>query len=199
MARAFREEKLVLASHNSGKVREISALLAPYHIAVLSAGELGLDAPPETGATFAQNAELKALAAATATGLPALADDSGLAVTALNGRPGVRSARWAGPGGNFNDAMHRVHEMMEGHPDASAKFVCALTLCWPDGHCETFEGTVAGILIWPLRGENGFGYDPMFVPDGHKMTFGEMDADAKHAISHRANAFQKLIAACFQT
>ena len=199
MARAFREEKLILASHNSGKVREISALLAPYHIAVLSAGELGLDAPPETGATFAQNAELKALAAATATGLPALADDSGLAVTALNGRPGVRSARWAGPGGNFNDAMHRVHEMMEGHPDASAKFVCALTLCWPDGHCETFEGTVAGILIWPLRGENGFGYDPMFVPDGHKMTFGEMDADAKHAISHRANAFQKLIAACFQT
>ena len=199
MARAFREEKLVLASHNSGKVREISDLLAPYHIAVLSAGELGLDAPPETGATFAQNAELKALVAATATGLPALADDSGLAVTALNGRPGVRSARWAGPSGNFSDAMHRIHEMMEGHPDTSAKFVCALTLCWPDGHCETFEGTVAGSLVWPLRGKNGFGYDPMFVPDGHEVTFGEMDADAKHAISHRADAFQKLIAACFQT
>ena len=197
MARPFREEKLVLASHNSGKVREISALLAPYHVTVLSAGELGLEAPPETGATFAQNAEIKAMAATTATGLPALADDSGLSVTALNGRPGVRSARWAGPGGNFDDAMRRVHEMMEGHPDASAKFVCALTLCWPDGHCETFEGEVSGTLVWPLCGENGFGYDPMFMPDGYEITFGEMDADKKHAISHRAAAFQKLIAACF--
>ena len=199
MARNFRETKLVLASHNSGKVREIAALLTPYNVTVLSAGELGLEAPPETGVTFAQNAELKAMAAATATGLPALADDSGLAVTALNGRPGVRSARWAGPGGNFSDAMQRVHEMIEGHPDASAKFVCALTLCWPDGHCETFEGAVEGTLVWPLRGENGFGYDPMFVPDGHTMTFGEMDPEKKHAISHRAIAFQKLIGACFKT
>ena len=198
MARTFREEKLVLASHNPGKVREISALLAPYRVTVLSAGDLGLKAPPETGVTFAQNAELKAAAAASATGLPALADDSGLAVTALDGHPGVRSARWAGPDGNFNDAMCRIHKMMEGHSDASAKFICALTLCWPDGHCETFEGTVAGRLVWPLRGENGFGYDPMFVPDGYGITFGEMDADKKHSISHRADAFRKLITACFK-
>ncbi len=198
MARRFHEEKLVLASHNEGKVREIGALLAPYHVTVLAAGELGLAEPDETGATFRQNAELKAMAAATTTGLPALADDSGLAVTALHGRPGIRSARWAGPGKDFNDAMQRIHEMMEGHPDRSAQFVCALALCWPDGHCENFQGTVAGELVWPPRGKNGFGYDPIFIADGHKVTFGEMDAGEKHAISHRANAFEKLITACFK-
>jgi len=197
MARAFREQKLVIASHNRGKVREIAELLASRPIDVLSAAELGLEEPAETGATFVQNAEIKARAAAKASALPALADDSGLAVTALAGRPGIRSARWAGPGKDFDDAMRRVHEMMEGHPDRSAEFVCALALCWPDGHCESFEGKIAGTLVWPPRGENGFGYDPMFVAEGHTITFGEMAAREKHAISHRANAFQKLLEACF--
>ncbi len=197
MARRFVEKKLVLASHNPGKVREIAELLEPFDISVLSASNLGLEEPAETGATFAQNAQLKAAAAAEATGLPALADDSGLVVPALAGRPGIRSARWAGPGKDFKDAMRRVHEMLEGHPDDRAHFVCALALCWPDGHCECFEGIVEGRLAWPPRGNKGFGYDPMFVPEGHAITFGEMAPEEKHKISHRANAFRKLIEACF--
>ncbi|MCE2509498.1 MAG: RdgB/HAM1 family non-canonical purine NTP pyrophosphatase [Alphaproteobacteria bacterium] len=197
MARPFAEEALVLASHNPGKAREIADLLEPFKVAVRSVSEFDLKAPAETGVTFSQNAELKAKTAAEATGLVALADDSGLAVSALAGRPGIRSARWAGPNQDFNSAMHRVHEMMEGHPDDSARFVCALALCWPDGHCETFEGTVEGQIVWPPRGSLGFGYDPIFVPEGHAITFGEMAPEEKHKISHRADAFRKLIDACF--
>ena len=196
--RRFSGGRLVIASHNPGKVREIAALLAPYDVAVVSAGALGLAEPEETGASFIENAVLKARAAAEAAGLPALADDSGLAVRALEGAPGIYSARWAGPGGDFLAAMRRVEKEIEGADDRSARFVCVLALCWPDGHCETFEGTVAGTLVWPPRGDRGFGYDPVFLPDGGAATFGEMEPDAKHAISHRAQAFRRLTAACFE-
>jgi XTP/dITP diphosphohydrolase len=195
--RHFSEPKLVIASHNQGKVREIKELLRPYNIAVISAGDLGLDEPEETGATFIANAELKARAAADAANLPALADDSGLVVPALNGDPGIYSARWAGPEKDFDMAMGLVEEGLKGIDDRNAYFVAALALCWPDGHCETFEGRVDGALVWPARGELGFGYDPMFLPQGNDQTFGEMDPDAKHAISHRADAFTKLTRACF--
>jgi len=197
MARPFDASKLVIASHNQGKVREIADLLAPFGVEIVSAGELGLDEPEETGGSFIENAELKARAAAEASGLPALADDSGLAVNALDGAPGIYSARWAGPEKDFTLAMERVHEAMEQALDRGARFVCALSLAWPDGHVESFEGTVSGTLIWPPRGTKGFGYDPMFIPKGHDLTFGEMEPEAKHAISHRADAFKKLIAACF--
>jgi XTP/dITP diphosphohydrolase len=196
--RRFEGGKLVIASHNPGKVREIGELLAPFGAEVVSAGELNLDEPEETGTSFAENAELKALAAATASGLPCLADDSGLAVEALNGSPGIFSARWAGPGKDFVHAMAKVQEQIGNDPDRSARFVCALTLAWPDGHVETFEGEVRGTLVWPTRGNRGFGYDPMFLPEGRDLTFGEMDPDAKHAISHRADAFKKLVGACFK-
>ncbi len=200
--RRFTEPRLVIASHNAGKVREIGELLAPYSVEVVSAGELGLDEPEETGATFAENAELKARAAALASGLPALADDSGLAVTALGGDPGIYSARWAGPEKDFGHAMQKVEDALAGEDDRSAAFICALSVCWPadgtsDLHIETFEGRVDGALVWPPRGDRGFGYDPVFVPVGGEMTFGEMAPDAKHAISHRADAFAKLTAACF--
>jgi len=200
MARKFTEAKLVIASHNAGKVREIAELLAPFGVAVVSAGELGLDEPEETGATFAANAELKARAAALGSGLPALADDSGLAVHALGGAPGIQSARWAetAAGRDFGAAMERVEAALAGKADRTAHFVCALALAWPDGHVETFEGRVDGTLVWPPRGEKGFGYDPVFRPDGHEITFGEMDPDDKHAISHRADAFARLVAACFE-
>jgi XTP/dITP diphosphohydrolase len=197
MNRRFKGDRLVIASHNPGKVREIAELLAPYSVAVDSAGGLGLAEPEETGDSFRANAELKALAAARASGLPALADDSGLAVDALGGKPGIHSARWAGPDRDFAAAMAKVEDALDKEKDRSARFVCVLTLAWPDGHCESFEGTVAGSLVWPPRGDRGFGYDPIFVPDGYDVTFGEMDPDAKHAISHRADAFAKLIAACF--
>jgi len=196
-ARRFAGGSLVIASHNPGKVREIGDLLAPYGVAVVAAADLGLAEPAETGATFAANAELKARAAATAAGLPALADDSGLAVAALGGEPGIHSARWAGPERDFRRAMERVEEALGDTADRSARFVCALALCWPDGHCETVEGTVEGRLAWPPRGTRGFGYDPVFVPDGLDVTFGEMEPAAKHRISHRADAFRKLVAACF--
>lgn len=198
--RRFDRPTLLIASHNPGKVREIDALLAPFGVAVTSAASLGLAEPEETGSTFVANAELKALAAATASGLPALADDSGLAVTALDGQPGIYSARWAGPGKDFDVAMARVHDELErlGAADRSACFVCALALAWPDGHCETVEGRVHGRLVWPPRGTQGFGYDPMFRADGHDLTFGEMAPAAKHAISHRADAFRKLVHRCFQ-
>jgi len=195
-ARRFAENRLVIASHNPGKVREIAALLAPFAVEVVPAASLGLDEPEETGASFAENAVLKARAAAEAAGLPALADDSGLAVAGLGGRPGIHSARWAGEDRDFGAAMARVEREI-GDRGRAAAFICALALCWPDGHCETFEGRVDGALVWPPRGGRGFGYDPMFVPDGRAETFGEMDQDEKHRISHRADAFARLVAACF--
>lgn len=191
--------RLVIASHNDGKVREINDLLSPLGIEAVSAKKIGLAEPEETGTTFAENAELKALAAARASGLPALADDSGLAVTALGGAPGIFSARWAGEARDFGLAMKKVERAVfdTGTEDFSARFVCALALAWPDGHTETFEGEVNGLLVFPPRGDKGFGYDPVFVPEGYHMTFGEMDPDEKHAISHRADAFRKLMKAHF--
>jgi XTP/dITP diphosphohydrolase len=205
--------RLVIASHNEGKVREIRELLGPYGIEPVSAAELDLPEPDEIGTTFIDNADLKARAAADLSGLPALADDSGLCVEALGDRPGIFSARWAladasvppeaGPGEisgdrDFNRAMRRVQDELDAlGEDASrdAHFICALALCWPDGHSEWFEGRVDGTLTFPPRGSNGFGYDPIFVPNSHAKTFGEMDPAAKHAMSHRADAFRKLVAA----
>lgn len=203
--RRFEGPKLVVASHNDGKVREIGDLLAPFGFEAVSAKTLNLPEPEETADTFAGNAELKALAAAKGARLPALADDSGLAVTALGGAPGIYSARWAETGQgseggrDFRLAMERVNAELDkqGATDRSARFVCVLSLAWPGGHVESFEGEVQGQLTWPPRGGKGFGYDPIFVPDGHTQTFGEFDPAAKHAISHRADAFRKLIAACF--
>ncbi len=195
--RKFDGDKLVLATHNQGKVQEISALLKPYVSSFASAGDLGLEEPEETGATFAENAALKALAAAKESGEVALADDSGLAVTGLNGEPGIFSARWAGPSKDFAMAMQTVHDRLGDNPDRSAAFVCVLALAWPDGHVETVEGRVEGTLVWPPRGEKGFGYDPMFVPEGCDQSFAEMTAEEKQAISHRAQAFRRLVEACF--
>jgi XTP/dITP diphosphohydrolase len=201
--RRFDGGELIVASHNPGKVREILELLAAFRIKVRSAGELGLAEPEETGSTFAANAALKAHAAARPAGLPALADDSGLAVDALGGAPGIYSARWAGPDKDFALAMARVEAELVARKVPSeartAHFVCALCLAWPDGHEEVFEGTVSGDLVFPPRGDKGFGYDPIFRPDGHADTFGEMDPAAKHAMSHRARAFAKLVEACFAT
>jgi len=189
--------RLVLASHNPGKLREIEELVRPHGIAVVAAGALGLPEPSEDAPDFAGNAQIKARAAAVATGLPALADDSGFCVAALGGDPGVLSARWAGPTKDFARAMATVHERMAGASDRRAWFVAALCLAWPDGHTETFLGRVEGTVVWPPRGEKGFGYDPMFLPTGARETFGEMDPSAKHAISHRARAFAQVLAACF--
>jgi XTP/dITP diphosphohydrolase len=197
MARAFAGDRLVIATHNPGKLAEIVALLAPLGIAATGAAALGLPEPKETGESFADNATLKARAAAKASGLPALADDSGLVVPALAGAPGIHSARWAGPGRDFASAMARVEERLAGQRDRRGLFVAALALAWPDGHTECFEGAVEGVLVWPPRGLRGFGYDPMFLPAGGRLTFGEMDPASKHAISHRAQAFRKLNAACF--
>jgi XTP/dITP diphosphohydrolase len=201
--RAFRGQKLVVASHNPGKVREIGDLMRPYGVKTISAADLGLPEPEETESTFEGNARLKAHAAVRASGLPSLADDSGLAVEALGGDPGIYSARWAETpqGRDFGHAMRVVWEKLEamGAPEPRhAAFVCALTLAWPDGHDETFLGTCEGRLVWPPRGEKGFGYDPVFMPAGHDLTFGEMKPQAKHAISHRADAFRQLVAACFE-
>lgn len=194
--------KLVVASHNQGKVREIGVLLEPFGLEVISAGELGLPEPVEDGETFAANALIKAQAAAEKSGLVALSDDSGLAVDALDGAPGIYSARWAGDGKDFALAMRNVEEALAAKgaklpEQRRAHFVCALCLATPDGQHEIYEGRVDGTLIWPPRGENGFGYDPVFQCDDHDITFGEMDPDAKHAISHRANAFAKIIKAQF--
>ena len=207
--------RLVIASHNQGKVREIRELLGPHGIDPVSAVELDLPEPDEIGTTFIDNADLKARAAADLSGLPALADDSGICVEALGDRPGIFSARWAiadpslqpeaGPGEvtgerDFNLAMKRVHDELEAlglEASRNAHFVCALAVCWPDGHCEWFEGRVDGTIVWPPRGANGFGYDPIFLPAGGEQTFGEMDPAEKHAISHRADAFRKLVAALF--
>ncbi|MES1972427.1 MAG: RdgB/HAM1 family non-canonical purine NTP pyrophosphatase [Pseudomonadota bacterium] len=189
--------KLVIASHNPGKVREILEMLGPYGIEPVSAAELDLPEPEETGTTFLANAELKALQAADLTGLPALADDSGLCVDALGGEPGIFSARWAGETKDFRVAMQRVNDAIEATgPNASrdAHFMCVLALAWPDGHVEWFEGRVDGTLVWPPRGTGGFGYNPIFVPEGCDQTFAEMP-DAKKAISHRARAFEEMMAA----
>ncbi len=191
-------ETLVIASHNPGKVREIAELLAPFGVSVISAGALGLAEPEESGASFAENAALKAHAAAHGSGRPALADDSGLVVPALGGRPGIESARWAGPERDFAKAMARLEAELAGAKDRRAAFVCALCLAWPDGGEASFEGRVEGTLVWPPRGERGFGYDPMFVPDGYELTFGEMNPADKHAVSHRARAFAKLVREAFE-
>jgi len=196
MARRLETGRLVIASHNAGKLREIADLVAPFGVDAISAGALGLPEPAETGASFQANAELKARAAAEAAGLRALADDSGLVVPALGGAPGIHSARWAGPERHFARAMARVESELGDGDDRSAHFVCALALAWPDGHCETFEGRVGGALIWPPRGSRGFGYDPVFLPAGESLTFGEMAPARKHAMSHRARAFAQLVAAC---
>ena len=198
--------RLVVASHNSGKVREIRELLKPFGIETVSAGELDLSEPEETGESFYANAELKAVAAAQAAGLPALADDSGLEVAALGGAPGIHSARWAGPDKDFAAAMARVaRELDEARaPDAGANdddarranFTCVLALGQPDGGVQLFEGKVFGQIVWPPQGTKGFGYDPIFVPDGSNETFGEMEPDQKHAISHRARAFEAFVNAC---
>ena len=199
--------KLVIASHNAGKVREIRALLESYGVEPVSAGDLGLPEPEETGTTFRENALLKAHASASAAGLPALADDSGLEVAALGGRPGVYTADWAErrwfegpPGRDWYMAMGKVEGLLaeQGRDvDRSACFVCTLALAWPDGHAEVFEGMAQGSLTWPPRGKLGFGYDPVFVPTGNVLTYAEIAPEEKHAISHRADAFAKLVAGIF--
>ncbi len=191
--RRLERGRLVLATHNPGKVVELAELLNPQGLEVVSAGELGLPEPDETETTFIGNARLKALAAATASGLPAIADDSGLCVHALDGAPGIYSARWAGPGKDFAVAMARVNDELGDKP-RSAHFICALCVAWPDGHTEVVEGRVDGTLVWPPRGGNGFGYDPMFLMDGRDATYGEMARAEKEADNHRARAFAQLAA-----
>lgn len=202
MARRLSPGRLVIASHNEGKVREIESLLAPFGMTVISAGALGLPVPEETETSFAGNARIKSLAAAQGAGSPALADDSGLEVEALGGAPGVYSADWAEAPGrprDFGAAMARVaRELARVQSDNNrARFVCCLSLAWPDGHTEEFLGEVRGVISFPPRGDRGFGYDPIFTPDGYAQTFGEMDPEQKHRLSHRADAFRKLVTACF--
>ena len=200
MARQLTESTLVLASHNSGKLREIKALLAPFALTVISAGDLDLPEPDETETTYTGNAQLKARAAAIASGFPALSDDSGFEMLALNKDPGLYSARWAGQDKNFMAAMERVHQEFTetGSDDRRCRFVCALSIVWPDGHDETVEGIIDGDFIWPPRGNRGFGYDPIFQLSGTDQTFGEADPDWKHSVSHRARAFDQLLERCFQ-
>ena len=200
--RKFDGDKLVVATHNAGKLREISALLEPFGIAVTSAGALGLEEPEETEDTFIGNAQIKAHFAAKESGLPALSDDSGIMVDALNGAPGVYTADWAETpnGRDFPMAMEKTWTLLEGKNaplPRTARFCCTLCLAWPDGHDEVFEGKVEGSLTWPMRGDQGFGYDPIFVPEGFEITFGEMDPDKKHQMSHRADAFAKLVKGAF--
>ena len=199
-ARKLAPGRLVIASHNAGKVHEINALVRPFGIEAISAGDLGLKVPIEDENSFMGNASVKALAAARASGLPALADDSGMEVAALEGRPGVQTADWAETptGRDFYLAMERVRRELEaaGSSDRSARFVCCLCLAWPDGHLEAFLGKVEGHVEFPPRGEMGFGFDPIFVPEGYVKTFAELDPETKRAISHRADAFAKLVAAC---
>jgi XTP/dITP diphosphohydrolase len=200
----------VIATHNAGKLAEMRELLAPFRIEAVSAGDMGLREPEETGTTFRDNARIKALAAAEASGLPAFADDSGLAVDALAGAPGIHSARWAGADRDFGRAMQAVEDELRAQgattPESrKAHFISALCVAWPDGHLEEFEGRVDGTLVWPPRGDKGFGYDPMFLPDGYARTFGEMTSEEKHGLpprglglSHRARAFLKLAEACLE-
>lgn len=200
--RRFDGDHLLIATHNKGKLEEIADLLAPFGVSVVGAAELNLPEPDETETTFIGNARIKAHAAAQATGLPALADDSGIAIDALDGAPGVYTADWAETpkGRDFVMAMTRAHDELEAanapHP-RTARFCCTLVLAWPDGHDEVFEGVMPGKVVWPMRGDQGHGYDPMFQPDGYLQTFGEMDRWEKNRISHRADAFRKLVAGCF--
>lgn len=204
--RTLTEQRLVIASHNQGKIRELRDLLDPLGYELLTAGDLDLPEPEETGLTFEENAALKALAAATGAGMPALADDSGLSVDALDGAPGIYSARWAGPAKDFGLAMDLVEQALakQGNGDRAARFVSVICLAWPDGHTELFRGEVAGTIVAPPRGDRGFGYDPIFQPDGHERTFGEMSAEEKHgwrpgrdaALSHRARAFKLFAEQC---
>jgi XTP/dITP diphosphohydrolase len=199
---------VIIATHNAGKLKEMRELLAPYRIEAISAGEMGLIEPEETGTSFRANARIKADAAARASGLPAFADDSGLVVDALDGAPGIHSARWAGSDKNFGRAMETVDQKLRERGATmpqrrTAHFISALCVAWPDGHAEEFEGRIDGTLVWPPLGDKGFGYDPMFLPDGHARTFGEMSGDEKHGLpprgaglSHRARAFLKLAEAC---
>jgi XTP/dITP diphosphohydrolase len=200
--------KVVIATHNSGKLKEMRELLRPHGIETISAGDLGLDEPIETGISFAENAKIKATAVAKASRLPALADDSGLAVEALDGEPGIYSARWAGEKKDFAHAMKTIEEKLQLKKAATPEkrrgaFIAALCLAWPDGEAATFEGRVDGRIVWPPRGDEGFGYDPIFLPDGFNRTFGEMSAEEKHGLpprgqglSHRARAFLKLAESC---
>jgi XTP/dITP diphosphohydrolase len=199
---------VVIATHNPGKLREMRELLAPYGITTQSAGELGLPDPEETGTTFAENARIKAVAAARASGKPAFADDSGLVIDALDGEPGIHSARWAGPDKDFRAAMNRIQTLLiergaKTPEQRHAHFIAALCLAWPDGHVEDFEGRVDGVAVWPPRGDKGFGYDSLFRPNGFDITFGQMSAEEKHGLppqgqglSHRARAFMKLAETC---
>jgi len=210
LVRRLSSDRLVIATHNPGKLAEMCELLAPYGIGAISAGDLGLPEPDENGTTFRDNACIKALAAARAAQLPALADDSGLAVEALDGAPGIHSARWAGPDRDFSRAMKTIEQQLQARGATTserrrAHFVSALCLAWPDGHSEEVEARVAGTLVWPPRGDRGFGYDPIFLPDGQQRTFGEMSSEEKHGLpprgrglSHRARAFVKLAEACLE-
>lgn len=201
---------VVIATHNPGKLAEMRELLAPFGIAVQSAGELGLAEPDETGKTFAANARIKAIAATKITGKPAFADDSGLVIDALGSDPGIHSARWAGPDKDFRFAMNKIQTLLiecgaKTPEQRRAHFMAALCLAWPDGHVEEFEGRVDGVAVWPPRGDRGFGYDPLFMPNGHERTFGQMSANEKHdlppkgeGLSHRARAFMKLADACLR-
>lgn len=207
MTRRIGSGSLVIATHNAGKLKEISALLAPHGLKCISAGSLGLPEPPETGTTFIQNALIKARAAAEASGLPALADDSGLSVNALDGRPGVYTADWAerqhfegAPGRDWYMAMGKVEGMLQERgtdTDRSCAFHCVLAIAWPDGETAVYEGSAPGTLTWPPKGELGFGYDPVFIPEGRDQTFAEIAPEEKHAISHRADAFAKLVSEQF--
>ncbi len=190
--------RLVIATHNPGKLREIAELVAPFKVEAISAAALGLPEPEETGTSYRDNAVLKAEAAARAARLPALADDSGVAIEALNGAPGIYTARWAGPTKDFRIAMERANRELGDNPNRRAHFICCLALAWPDGHVETFQSEWPGTLAWPPRGERGFGFDPMFVPDGYMQTAGEMEPAQKHAISHRTQAFRQLVEACLK-
>ncbi|WP_372886822.1 RdgB/HAM1 family non-canonical purine NTP pyrophosphatase [Shimia sp.] len=202
MTRRFEGDTLLVATHNKGKLEEMAHLLAPFGVRVVGAAEMDLPEPEETETTFVGNARIKAHAAARATGLPALSDDSGITIDALDGAPGVHTADWAetGNGRDFLMAMTRAHSELEArkapHP-RRAQFRCTLVLAWPDGHDEVFEGVAPGHLIWPLRGTDGFGYDPMFVPEGHDVTFAEMDRWEKNRISHRGHAVKQFVAGCF--
>ncbi|MDE4175703.1 RdgB/HAM1 family non-canonical purine NTP pyrophosphatase [Phaeobacter sp. PT47_59] len=202
MTRKFEGERLLIATHNKGKLEEMAHLLQPYGVSVVGAADMDLPEPEETEDSFVGNARIKAHAAAKATGLPALSDDSGITIDALDGAPGVYTADWAetGNGRDFMKAMTRAHEELEAknapHPRL-AQFRCTLVLAWPDGHDEVFEGVAPGHLIWPIRGAEGFGYDPMFVPEGHDVTFAEMDRWEKNKISHRGDAVAKFIKGCF--
>ena len=191
-----RGDTLVLATHNKGKIAEFAALLGGYGIRVISAGDLSLPEPDETADSFAGNAAIKAVAAAKAANLPALADDSGFCVAALDGAPGIFSARWAGPAKDYPDAMRRIHEQMGDNPDRSAWFISVLCLAWPDGRTETFEGRIDGHVIWPPHGTNGHGYDPLFAPGAGTRSFADMSDAEKNAISHRGLAFALFSEAC---